>query len=757
MKTFTYAIIMFSLIVAKMNAIQINAGEYLTTVHEHFKNVILNYEADSSKIPRSFNEDGSIRFVKSYDWTSGFFPGVLWQLYIFSGNKKIKEAAVEWTNFIEKEQFNKNDHDIGFKIMCSVGQGYRVQKKDEQKKIIIQSAKTLISRFDAKIGAIKSWNSGNGKWNYPVIIDNMMNLELLFKATELTGDSTYYNIAVSHANTTIENHYRADESCYHVIDYDSSSGKILRKVTHQGYSDESAWARGQSWGLYGFTLAYRYTKDTIYFNLAKNIALFLMNHPNLPEDYIPYWDYNSPDIPNTSKDVSAAAIMASSLYELSELDNRNEAYLNFADKIIESIYNNYLLNDSSKPFFTTSSVGNKNRNQEVGVPIIYADYYFIEALMRRWAINNKYAGTSNTREAFELEEAAHELYSIVHISNSEIYKLRAIIENDAEASKLFSLQIEKARASLTKIPDPVRDIYFEGMLHSHPSRIRTMKSLQDISIIFSLTIARIVSKQKEYGDKLAEYIIAWASAMIPAGNAINLDRIAPIFVSYHLNRNLFSNNQKKIIENWIHLYGDSLIANVSVPERKKSNWYMKHIRLVSLIGHIINNRDFIEHARFHYDKYTNHSLFPDGTTYDFKYRDALHYHCSGLQALLEYLIIEEKNGKKLYQLENIKGGSPKKSVGFLIPFVDGTKEHLEWVNTTIEFDRRRSISGDPEYVIGAPFEHWKAISVLNKAQYFQPDLLNVIRKIYTELGEHYNQYTNWQVLFNSAMNKVRVQ
>lgn len=731
---------------------QLDANFYLSTVNEHYKNLVKNFLPDSNKFPRSLNKDGSINFVVSNDWTSGFFPGILWQLYMYSGDKSLRQAAIEWTEFIRNEQFNSNDHDIGFRIICSFGQGYRVTNLEDYKNVIITAAGTLTKLFNPNVGAIQSWTNRADRWVYPVIIDNMMNLELLFKAAEFTGDSTYYYIAVSHANTTLKTHFRKNYSSYHVVDYNPESGAVKNKQTHQGYSDESAWARGQAWGLYGFTMAYRFTKDVNYLKQAKNIASFLMNHPNMPEDHIPYWDYNSPDIPNTIRDISAAAIMASALYELSELDNRNKEHLNFADKIIETIYSKYLLNDISKPFFTASSVGNKNKNQEISVPINYADYYFIEALMRRWAINNKYAGTSNTREAFELEEAAHELYSIVNISNSEIHNLRYLIESDDEAIKLYRIEFEKANSSLNQIPNPVRNIYFEGILHSHPDRIRTMNSLQDVSIIFSLTMAYLVSQKKEYGNKLAEYISAWASTNIPAGNAINLDRIAPIFVSYHLTKNIFRANQKKIIENWIHFYGDSLIANVSIPERKKSNWYMKHIRLVSLIGHIINNKDFIEHARLHYNEYTSNSLFPDGTTFDFRYRDALHYHCSGLQALLEYLIIEGEKGKELYQRVNVIGGSPKKSVEFLIPFVDGTKEHPEWVNTTIEFDRRRAISGDPEYVMGIPFEHWKAISTLNKAQYFNPELLKLILEIYIELSENYSKYANWQVLFNEVIN-----
>jgi hypothetical protein len=361
----------------------------LNIITDHFKDIVKNYPPVPEKIPRSLNEDGSIRLIKSEDWTSGFYPGTLWLIYKYSRNKDIGNAAAEWTEFIKKEQFNANDHDIGFKIMCSVGQAYSIEKTEVQKEIIIQSAETLISRFDEKIGAIKSWNSWNGQWNYPVIIDNMMNLELLFKASELTDNPVYYDIAVIHANTTLKNHYRDDYSCYHVVDYDSASGRIIRKVTHQGYDDESSWARGQSWGLYGFVMAYRFTKDPVYLNTAKNIAEYLLDHPNMPDDLVPYWDYNAPDIPNAQKDVSAAAIMASALYELWDYSNRESKYLNSADKIIASINEKYLLDKKGLPFITASSVGHFSANSEINVPINYADYYYLEALLRRVEISGK--------------------------------------------------------------------------------------------------------------------------------------------------------------------------------------------------------------------------------------------------------------------------------------------------------------------------------------------------------------------------------
>ncbi|MBD0279175.1 MAG: glycoside hydrolase family 88 protein, partial [Flavisolibacter sp.] len=252
--------------------------------------------------PRTL-ENGNLKLVASGDWTSGFFPGELWLLYEYTGKNEWKTQAQAFTANIEKEKWNGGTHDMGFKIYCSFGNGYRLTKDAHYKDVIIQSAKTLSTRFNTTTGVIKSWDNRK-EWGYPVIIDNMMNLELLFAATRLTGDSSFYKIAVSHANNTIKNHFRPDNSSYHVVDYDTLTGKIVKKSTHQGYADESAWARGQAWGLYGFTMCYRETRINAYLQQAERIASFILNHPNMPKDWVPYWDFNAPNIPNELRDVS---------------------------------------------------------------------------------------------------------------------------------------------------------------------------------------------------------------------------------------------------------------------------------------------------------------------------------------------------------------------------------------------------------------------------------------------------------------------
>jgi unsaturated chondroitin disaccharide hydrolase len=340
--------------------------------------------ADTSKgklFPRTF-EDGQLKLINSKDWTSGFFSGILWYLYDYTKDKKWLIQAQDYTARLANEQYNKTTHDLGFIIYCSFGNGYRLTKNEYYKKVIIQAARSLSTRFNPKTGVIRSWDHNKDKWKYPVIIDNMMNLELLFNATKLTGDSSFYKIAISHANHTMLNHFRPDHSSYHVVDYDPETGKVIQKNTAQGYSDASAWARGQAWGLYGYTMCYRETGDKKYLIQAQNIAHFIFNNPTLPKDLVPYWDYNDPAIPNAPRDVSAAAIMASALYELATYSSGND-YKEKANIILANLSDYYKapLNTNGN-FILLHSTGNKPSKSEIDVPINYADYYYLEALLR---------------------------------------------------------------------------------------------------------------------------------------------------------------------------------------------------------------------------------------------------------------------------------------------------------------------------------------------------------------------------------------
>ncbi len=343
-----------------------------------------------SKIPspRTAYSDNKTTYTSLRDWTSGFFPGTLWYLYEMTGDDRWKQSAVKYTEGMEEIKYYTGNHDIGFMIFCSFGNGLRLTDKEHYKEVIVTAAETLTKRFRPEAGIIQSWPPRPNKdWICPVIIDNMMNLELLFEATGLSGDSTFWNIAVSHADKTIENHFRPDMSTYHVVDYDPETGAIRHRQTAQGYADESAWARGQAWGFYGYTLCYRYTKDPKYLQQAEGIARFIFNNPTLPSDLIPYWDYNAPGIPDEPRDASAAAITASALYELSTYvpKKQGKRYKALADKMVETLGSPAYRAEAGKNgnFILMHSTGNKPGNGEVDVPLVYADYYFIEALKRK--------------------------------------------------------------------------------------------------------------------------------------------------------------------------------------------------------------------------------------------------------------------------------------------------------------------------------------------------------------------------------------
>ncbi|MEM1118828.1 MAG: glycoside hydrolase family 88 protein [Bacteroidota bacterium] len=335
--------------------------------------------------PHAIGTDFKMRKISSADWTSGFYPGIMWYLYDHSQDERLKTAAKTWMTFIEREQYNTNTHDLGFMVYNSFGNAYEITGDETYKPIIVQTAESLASRYNEKVGCIRSWDFAEHVWSFPVIIDNMMNLELLFEAYKLSGKQSLYDIAVRHAETTMEHHFRPDNSSFHVVDYSPTTGKVRNKQTHQGYADESAWSRGQAWGLYGYAIMYRETKEQRFLEQAKKIADFMFQHKNLPKDHIMYWDYNAPFIPNEPRDVSAATIAAAGLIKMATLDPNNaEQYLGWCDKILTSLESPFYHTDI-KPFILDHSVGAYPWKSEVDRPIIYADYYYIEALKERLA------------------------------------------------------------------------------------------------------------------------------------------------------------------------------------------------------------------------------------------------------------------------------------------------------------------------------------------------------------------------------------
>ena len=381
-------------------------------------------EGDTLRIPSTFKA-GAIEFVPTDDWVSGFFAGTLWYMYELTGNEIYAEQAQKHTEILHEIQFLKWHHDVGFMVYDSYGNGLRLKNIPEYEQVLLNTAQSLSTRFRPAAGILQSWNTDNPAqwqahrgWDCPVIIDNMMNLELLFKVTEMTGDETYRNIAISHADKTLENHYREDFSTYHVVDYNDVTGEVLHHNTAQGIADGSRWARGQAWSIYGFTVAYRFTGDEKYIQRAKDVANYLLvNEDNMPEDMVPLWDFDiveySNDLPKDEflyknlkdknlpkeyteiRDASSAAIIASALYELFWY-TKDESYKTAADKMIASLSTEayrakvgenggFLLMHSvgSLPHSLINIEAGRLNDHNIDVPLNYADYYFLEALIRK--------------------------------------------------------------------------------------------------------------------------------------------------------------------------------------------------------------------------------------------------------------------------------------------------------------------------------------------------------------------------------------
>lgn len=353
-------------------------------------NLLLETLGDSAKFPRSLKADGSPTTVDAEDWTSGFFPGTLWLLYEFTGTDAWKKHALDTTRRLEAIRHFKGHHDVGFMLGCSYGNAWRLDPSDvlTAPAVLRDGAAALGTRFRPEAGLIRSWDFGHYK--YPVIIDNMMNLELLLWAADHDGDPKLRDIALSHADLTLANHFRPDGSAYHVLDYDPENRHILSIHSRQGMDVRTAWARGQAWAIYGFSMMHRETGKPEYLDKAVRVADFVMNHPNLPEDKVPYWDFGAKPGDGTPRDASAAAVMCSAIVELSQAlgPEKGGKYLAFAGAQMLSLGSpDYLAAEGENGgFVLMHSTGSFPENSEVDVPLSYADYYFLEALLRYQAV-----------------------------------------------------------------------------------------------------------------------------------------------------------------------------------------------------------------------------------------------------------------------------------------------------------------------------------------------------------------------------------
>ena len=342
---------------------------------------LMDSQLDEGEFPRSLDTLGNLVTSDSKWWCCGFFPGSLWYTYEYSGNEQIKALAEKYTRAIKTKEL-LFDHDLGFEVWCSYGNAYRLTGDQTYIPEIEEAAALLATRYSPTVGAIRSWN--NPHKGFRVIIDNMMNLELLEEASKMFVCDSLDRIARSHANTTMQNHFREDYTCWHLVNYVDEDGSVRRKHTVQGYSDDSAWARGQAWALYGYTMMYRETGLQEYLQQAVNVGEMIL--PYLPEDGVTYWDFNDPAIPDTYRDASAAAVMASAYLELSGYVGKKQKmkYKETAEKIIRTLASDDYLCAPGEchGFLLKHSVGSIPHGSEIDVPLTYADYYFLEALIR---------------------------------------------------------------------------------------------------------------------------------------------------------------------------------------------------------------------------------------------------------------------------------------------------------------------------------------------------------------------------------------
>ena len=337
---------------------------------------------DYTMMPRNIADSASHWYcskVTKDEWCAGFWPGILWYDYEYTNDPAIRQEAEKFTASLEYLTYEPAyDHDLGFLMFCSYGNGYRLTRNESYRQAILRSAEALSALFNPKVGTMLSWPRNVAMFGgHNTIMDNMINLEMLFWAAKNGGDKKLYDMAVSHADTTMKYHFRPDYTSYHVAVYDTLTGEFVKGVTHQGYDDNSMWARGQAWAIYGYTVVYRETKEPRFLDFVQKVADVYLEH--LPDDYVPYWDFNDPAIPYAPRDASAACVVASALLELSGYvsPEKGQEYKKAAVCMLESLSSDKYRSGKSKPAFLLHSTGNYPSHSEIDAAIIYADYYYI--------------------------------------------------------------------------------------------------------------------------------------------------------------------------------------------------------------------------------------------------------------------------------------------------------------------------------------------------------------------------------------------
>jgi unsaturated chondroitin disaccharide hydrolase len=328
-------------------------------------------------------EEGQWFCVDNGGWVGGHWVGLIWLAYAYTQDPALEKAARTWGSRLVPRQTDTTTHDLGFLLKLSHVLGNRLTGDKTFEAPALQAAKTLSRRFNPRGKYFQAWGplDASPELRGRAIVDTMMNLDLLFWASQKTGDLKYNQMAENHAHTVIRYQIRPDFSTSHVIDFDPQSGEFLKQDTHQGMSANSCWSRGQAWAVYGFCDCYRATGNDLYLETARNLAGYVLD--NLPADLVPYWDYGSPEIPDDVRDSSAASIFASGLLNLSKLETdvkKAAVWHNRAEAILKSLWEHYSSRDRIEPSILIHGTRSKPHDL-VDHGLIYGDYYFVEALL----------------------------------------------------------------------------------------------------------------------------------------------------------------------------------------------------------------------------------------------------------------------------------------------------------------------------------------------------------------------------------------
>lgn len=355
-----------------------------------------NMDYFKTRFPSSATKENTYGIIDNIEWTDGFWTGLLWLSYEYTKDEAFKNLAeqnVESFLHRVRNRIELDHHDLGFLYSLSCVSGYKLTGSEPAKEAGILAAEKLMERFQEKGGFIQAWGTLGAKDNYRLIIDCLLNIPLLYWATEVTGDPKYRRAAELHFETACNYVIRDDASAYHTFYFDPETGKPVKGVTRQGYSDTSAWARGQAWGVYGIPLNYRYTRNSSAFNLYQGMTNYFLNR--LPEDDICYWDLIFSDGSGQSRDSSAAAAAVCGMHEmgkyLPEVEEDKEVYRFAMHRIMRSLMENYTSHEvrPGGPILL-HGVYSWHSGKGIDEGNIWGDYFYLEALTRFYRDWNLY-------------------------------------------------------------------------------------------------------------------------------------------------------------------------------------------------------------------------------------------------------------------------------------------------------------------------------------------------------------------------------